>query len=146
MGRKHIEEDCGPRHKTEILNLDGFDCEIDLDMVPLIKWFYSKGARTHFCCQGDDLDGMNSQPYVIWLCEDYDCLIDILEDLTTHKGSRVLKYRRRKSEVVYIETKVEYFEDQWGYDAETCRYVRYITRWPSNSSLKEFLKHINVTS
>lgn len=137
---KRIDVEKRRDHPFEILKLDGFDCEIDKDMVPVIKWFYSKGAKTHFCCQGDDGTSYNSRPYVIWCCEDRFDLISIMDVLTNRKYHREEKISNRKTETVYIKTEVEFFEDFYGYDGEVSPYVRYITRWPCNSILRDFTK------
>lgn len=44
-------------HKTETVNIDGKDVEIDSDIAPLIRELNKAGLKTKYSCRGgDDFD------------------------------------------------------------------------------------------
>jgi hypothetical protein len=57
--------------------------DIDVEMVPVVRWLNSfANVTTHFCCQGDDRPGMN--PYVMFTCHSPVQLIRVLTRLENY--------------------------------------------------------------
>lgn len=54
------------KHPYEIIRLNGKDCEIDKEMVPLIKYLDHSGVRTRFCCQGEPISVMSNRAYIVF--------------------------------------------------------------------------------
>jgi hypothetical protein len=65
-------------HKTESILVRGEMVEVDVGMLPVVRWINSfKSAFTQFCCEGSK----EHEPYVLFYCEDKGELMQVLKKL-----------------------------------------------------------------
>lgn len=132
MARRFADHNKQKEHPTQTLNVHGENVEIDVDMVPVIKWLNNiPGVFTTFCCQGDvdeNNDGKHKKPYVLFYSNQPARTEYIIKTFTEfHQHSMTLNVMHSYHEV---KTTLDWFMNG----------IRYSAHWYDNMSLKDFIK------
>lgn len=69
-------------HRTEVVRVLDKVADIDLQMVPIIKWLWQQGINTLSCCQGDIEDeSQYRRAYILFnTCRDLELFLEALFD------------------------------------------------------------------
>ena len=69
------------KHETQPISLK--EADIDIEMIPVVKWLNSfDGVNTRHCCEGDDGSWEFQKPYITFTCNSLLTLAIIVEKLT----------------------------------------------------------------
>lgn len=68
------------RHRSKDIYLK--KANVDIKMIPIIKWLNSiNNVFTTHCCEGDDEEGLEHQPYVVFWCLEFGVVLEIVKKI-----------------------------------------------------------------
>ena len=98
-------------HRVELIDVHGETVEIDVNMVPVIKWLNSlPSVRTRFCCEGEE--GKNEpNPYIIFI-GNLESLKKILQSLQKQVEGTYRRFAKIEVEwrTTHFEYRLEFFK------------------------------------
>lgn len=82
-------------HRTQLLKVGNEIVDVDIKMIPFIKWMNSlDGIMTLYCCQGwRDRSMSNHKPYVLFECDNSKTLLRLLEHTSKFSTCYVDEYQ-----------------------------------------------------